>query len=133
MFENVLNLSPSSPNEAFTAVAIIVEAIAYFVFFHLGRSMNAKRPGQWNIGPRGLACIAVVVAAGWLGKYFQANFVDMTAYAAMSAREQGEYVGRFWRSAIIPAIVLIGIAAARAWRDKQQRLAIARAQQQQQS
>jgi hypothetical protein len=133
VFDNLFNLSATSPNEAFTAVAVLAEGAAYFLFYHLGKSMNARRPGQRNIGPRGLACIAVLVVAGWLARYYQANFIDAAVYATLSVREQGEYVGRLWRSAFIPAIALVGISAARAWRDKQERVAIARKAQQQQS
>ena len=123
MFE----LNPNTPSEMITAVAVAVEAIAYMAFYHLGASMNNKRTGQWNIGPRGLACIATVVAAAWMIRYAQAHLVDTAAYAAMSAREQGEYLGRVLRSIVIPAIVIIGLSASKAWRDKQERNARARA------
>ena len=111
-------------------MAICAEAVAYFVFYHLGKSMNAKRPGQRNVGPRALGCIAALVAAGWLARYYQANFIDTAVYATLSAREQGEMVGRLWRSAFIPAFILVAVSAARAWRDKQKRLAQARQTQQ---
>ena len=119
MFE--LNLSPGAPTEALTAVSLAIEAAAYFIFYHLGRSMNAKRPGQWNIGPRGLACIASAVAAAWLMRYTHGLIINTEIYTAMQPSEQGAYLGSIWRSIYIPAIFIVGISAAKAWRDKQQR------------
>ena len=124
-----MDLNPNTPSEVITALAALCEGVAYLVFCQLGKSMNRRRPGQFNIGPRALGCIAVAVMAGWLVRYAQANLVDTAVYAALSAAEQGEYMGRLLRSIVVPAIIIIGVSAARAWRDKQERLAKARAAQ----
>ena len=121
-----LNLSPNGPTEMLTFLSLALEAAAYFIFYYMGRSMNAKRPGQRNIGPRALACIATAVAAAWLMRYTHGLIVDTELYKALTAAEQGAYLGRIWRSVCVPAIVIIGLSAARAWRDKQQRIAQAR-------
>ena len=122
----MIDLSPSAPTEVLTATALAAEAAAYYIFYHLGVSMNRKRPGQWNIGPRGLACIATAVAAAWLMRYTHGQISQTDAYLGMQLSEQGAYLGRIWRSIYIPAVVIIGISAARAWRDKQERNARAR-------
>lgn len=122
----MIDLSPGAPSEVLTGISLVVEAAAYWIFYNLGRSMNAKRPGQWNIGPRALACIATAVAAAWLMRYVHSEISVTDIYTAMSGKEQGEYLGRLWRSIYIPAVIIIGISAARAWRDKQERNARAR-------
>lgn len=127
----MFDLNPNTPREVITGVAFVIEAAAYYIFFRVGHSMNKKRPNQWNIGPRGLACIATAVAAAWLMRYTHGQIVESAVYTALSAREQGEYLGRIWRSIFIPAVMIIGISAARAWRDKQERIARARQAQQQ--
>jgi hypothetical protein len=125
----MIDLSPNASSEMLTGIAFIAEAAAYFMFYNMGRNMNARRPGRWNIGPRMLACIATAVVAGWLMRWSHGQISVTEVYTAMSGKEQGEYLGRIWRSIYIPALMIIGVSATRAWRDKQERNARARQQQ----
>ena len=119
----MFDLNPNTPSEVITAIAIALEAFAYFAFYNLAKNTNRGREGKFTIGPRTLGCIGTVAIAVWLVRYAQSNLVDNAVYAALSAKEQGEYLGRVLRSVVIPAIVIVGISAARGWRDKQERRA----------
>lgn len=119
----MFDLNPSTPSEVITAVAAVLEVIAYFAFYHLAQTTNRGREGKFTIGPRALGCIGTAAVAVWMIRYAQANLIDTAVYAGLSAKEQGEYLGRVLRSIVVPALVIIGLAAARGWRDKQERRA----------
>ena len=118
----MFDFSPNTPSEMVTATAFIAEMAAYFAFYQIALVANRGRAKTF-VGPRMLGCIGTIVVAGLLIRYAQETMVDTAVYAALSPREQGEYLGRLLRSIVIPALVIVALAAARAWRDKQARLA----------
>lgn len=92
----------------------------YWVFYQIAKVANTMR-GQEVIAPRLLACAGIAILTVLLVWFARVNLVDPVAYAAMSAREQGEYLGGILRTAVFPAVMIIAISAARAWRDAQER------------
>ncbi|MBX6393498.1 MAG: hypothetical protein IRY96_08480 [Burkholderiales bacterium] len=92
----------------------------YWVFYRIAVMANAMRNRE-VIPPRLLACAGIVVLTALFIWYTRANLIDPVLYESMTPREQGEYLGGFLRTAVFPAILIIGISAARAWRDAQER------------
>lgn len=94
--------------------------LIYWVFWQIGRMANTVR-NQEVIAPRLLACLGVGIVTALFIWYTRANLIDPAIYDAMTPREQGEYLGGLLRTAVFPALIIIGISAARAWRDAQER------------
>ncbi|HLU77079.1 MAG TPA: hypothetical protein VKZ48_04135 [Burkholderiales bacterium] len=92
----------------------------YWVFWRIARMANTIR-NQEVIAPRLFACLGVGILTALFIWYTRANLIDPAIYDALSPREQGEYLGGLLRTAVFPALIIIGISAARAWRDAQER------------
>lgn len=92
----------------------------YWVFWRIAKVANTVR-NQEVIAPRLLACMGVGILTALFIWYTRTNLIDPAVYDALSPREQGEYLGGLMRTAVFPALVIIGISAARGWRDAQER------------
>ncbi|HEY9379903.1 MAG TPA: hypothetical protein VIQ01_01520 [Burkholderiales bacterium] len=110
-----------NPHSDVVLVSVFAADFAiYWVFYRIAIMANTVR-GQEVIAPRLLACIGIVILTVFLMWFARVNLVDPVMYAALSAREQGEYLGGILRTAAFPAVMVIAISAARAWRDAQER------------
>lgn len=92
----------------------------YWVFHRIAVMANTVRNTE-IIAPRLFACIGIGILTALFIWFARTQLVDPAVYEAMSAREQGEYLGGLLRTAVFPAVIIIGISAARAWRDAQER------------
>lgn len=110
-----------NPHSDVTLLGVFAaDFVMYWVFYQIARVANTLR-NQEVIAPRLLACIGIGIMTAFFVWFARTQLVDPAAYAAMTAREQGEYLGGLFRVAVFPAGLIIAISAARAWRDAQER------------
>lgn len=94
--------------------------LMYWVFYRIARMANTLRNHE-VIAPRLLACIGIGIITAFFIWFARTQLVDPAVYEALSPKEQGEYLGGLLRTAVFPAVLIIAISAARAWRDAQER------------
>lgn len=110
-----------NPHSDIVLVSVFVADFAiYWVFYQIGNVANTVR-NQDVIAPRLLGCIGILILTSFFIWFARNYLVDAAVYEAMSPREQGEYLGGLLRTAVFPAMIIIGISAARGWRDAQER------------
>lgn len=94
--------------------------LMYWVFYRIARMANTIRNRE-VIAPRLLACIGIGIMTAFFIWFARTQLIDPAVYETLSPREQGEYLGGLLRTAVFPAVLIIAISAARAWRDAQER------------
>jgi hypothetical protein len=112
------NIDPHS--DVVLVSVFAADFLMYWVFYRIAWMANTIRNRE-VIAPRLLACIGIGIMTAFFIWFARTQLIDPAVYETLSPREQGEYLGGLLRTAVFPAVLIIAISAARAWRDAQER------------